>query len=474
MRETIKISLLFWILIHVLSSCEKKKSTISSDLVLNQKMTNKIDSIGNSHMSNGKLMGMSIAIAEEGKITYNKGFGFADSLKTKPITNKSVFLLASISKLMEAVLIMKLIEEDKLSMESTLYELLPEFPNTKQAKRINLRHLLTHSSGLPEYSAEIDSAFVKTKVDPTKEDYFSFFKKNKLLFEPGTNYSYCNSGYLLMGMIIEKVTGNSFQEEVNRIINDPSNLNLKLIAESVNNERTSTYFELNDSLLNPFKHWTWIKGDGGLTTTAKELAEFPFIWNNGTIITKQSYNQMIQPIELNDGMVSDYGLGVILGEFEGEPIIGHAGGHKTVKSMMVYFPKKNISIVVLVNTDNTSSNARKVFGEIALAVFNKEIPDLKKGELLNNKLKKYIGTYKSHSLKFENKITIKLDSLDSHLYYNWNNDKGEKLYNIDTDMFWVENWPLDRIAFEVDSIGQVIGLKEYYTGFYSLLRKKEN
>jgi CubicO group peptidase (beta-lactamase class C family) len=474
MREINKILLTFGTIFLIFSSCKKKESVIESDLILNQKIATKIDSIGADHISNGKLMGMSIAIVKEGKTIYENGFGFADSEKTKPITDKSIFLLASISKLIESVMIMKLVEEEKLSLDNTLYELLPEFPNTDQAMNINLRHLLTHTSGLPEYSAEIDSAFVKTKVNPTKEDYFSFFKKNRLLFEPGTNYSYCNSGYLLMGMIIEKVTGNSFQEEVNRIINRPSNLNLKLIAESVNNERTSAYFELNDTLLNPFEHWTWIKGDGGLTATAKELAEFPFIWKNGTIITKQSFNQMIQPIELIDGIVSDYGLGVILGEFEGEPIIGHAGGHKTVKSMMVYFPKKNISIVVLVNTDNTTSNARKIFGEIALAVLNKEIPNLKKDELASNDLKKYVGTYKSHSLKFEDKISIKFDSNDSHLYYNWDNEKGEKMFNIDKGMFWVKNWPLDRITFEFDSIGQVIGLKEYYTGFYSLLRKKEN
>ena len=117
---------------------------------------------------------------------------------------------------------MKLVEEKKLSLENTIEELLPDFPNTDQAKQINLKQLLDHTSGLKDYASVIDSIYMITRVDPTVQDYYNFFQYHPLDFEPSTHFNYSNSGYVLMAEIIEQVTGNSFEEELNRIINLPS------------------------------------------------------------------------------------------------------------------------------------------------------------------------------------------------------------------------------------------------------------
>ena len=107
----------------------------------------KIDSIGNHFIEGGKVLGFSIAVVQRGETIYNKGFGHVDTARTKPVTPDTRFLLASISKLVGTTLVMKLVEEGKLSLDDTLLELLPDFPNREMANGIKLHHLLSHTSG---------------------------------------------------------------------------------------------------------------------------------------------------------------------------------------------------------------------------------------------------------------------------------------------------------------------------------------
>ncbi|MGI9551567.1 MAG: serine hydrolase domain-containing protein [Aurantibacter sp.] len=433
----------------------------------------KIDSVGNHFINGGKVLGFSIAITQGDEILYNKSFGHVDTARTNPITNDTRFLLASISKLLGATMVMKLVEEEKLSLENTLYELLPDFPNLEIAKKIKLRHLLSHTSGLHEYSRFIDSVYVKTRVPPSKKDFYKVFKENPLIFESGTNYRYNNSGFLLMGMIVERVTGNPFEREIERIINKPTGLDFKLISESTSDPKMTKYYELHGSEMIPEPHWTWIKGDGGITATAKDLALFPFRWAQGEIISDSSYRHMVAPTLLKDSIYTGYGLGVRNGIFEGEQFIGHTGGHKTPKSVMPYFKENQMTIVVMVNTDNTTSHARKIFANVALVVLDKEYPDYTNKEIEDNNLARFEGRYEQPSYNEKNIARIEVNTKDGHLYYKYGGDVvGKKMYHIREGEFWIEDWPFDRVIFDSDSNGNVRALREYYYGFYVQLRKK--
>jgi CubicO group peptidase (beta-lactamase class C family) len=456
----------------ILCSACKIKTNKNGELINKWKQTeSRLDSIAEKILLDGKVNGFSIAILNQNDTIYNKGFGFTDSDGLKPVTTETKFLMASISKLVTAVVVMKLIEEDKLSLNQSLYEVFPEYPNPEQAKKISIKHLLNHTSGIPDYVVQIDSIFLIDKKEPTKSDIINFFKGKKLEFEPGTNYHYSNAGYKILSWIVEAITNTDFGNQVDRIINVPLNYNMKLIRESFTDPRTSSYFELQDSILNPSNHWLWIKGDGGLTTTAMELAHLSFDLASGKIITKESYQKMIQSTDLGQGLIADFGLGINIGEFDGEKMIGHAGGYKTVKSMLVYFPNRQICIVVLVNTDNTPSNARNIFGKIALAVLGKKRPNYIYKELVDAELEKFVGQYKAPGEN--NAIYINLDTNDIHLYYS--NDtltKGEKLFSLGAGRFWAQSLPLDLIVFDTKTNNEVIGLREYYTGQYVLSRKK--
>src|SRR5690606_12203998 len=117
------------------------------------------------------------------KVVYSRGFGFIDSMNTKLATAENYFLMASITKLVCAAMVVKLVEEQKLNLDQTLSELLPDFPNKEQATKVKLRHLLSHTSGLKDYAEVIDSVFMATGINPTKADFYNFFGTNISIFD---------------------------------------------------------------------------------------------------------------------------------------------------------------------------------------------------------------------------------------------------------------------------------------------------
>jgi CubicO group peptidase (beta-lactamase class C family) len=314
---------------------------------------------------------------------------------------------------------------------------------------------------------------VKTGVTPTQEDLNAFFQDRELFFEPGSNYSYCNSGFLLMGWIIERVTGNSLQNEIDRVINEPTGMKLRLIREAVNDPNMAPYWELKkDSNFIPYPHWTWIKGDGGITATTIMLAQFPRQWAHGKIISDSSFQEMITPIVLIDGVQTGYGIGVRNGEFYGEKIIGHTGGNKSTYAIMLYFPERDLSVAVCMNTDHTPVSVRNIFREFTRVVMGKDVPDLSSQEVPLEGFQKYVGIYYTFDYKNENAISIEVNSDHSRLNYCVNHE-CEPMIHTGNNKFCVNRWPYDLIEFHVDEEGKALAIKEYYSGFYAVLRKRK-
>ncbi|WP_431121190.1 serine hydrolase domain-containing protein [Flagellimonas flava] len=468
--RTLTIKLLYGLLVaSILGLTQCKPSPRLSNQDVDSTVT-QLDSLGQSILEGGGVVGFSIAIMKGTDTVYNRGFGFTDTTRTQPVTNSTRFKLASISKLIGSTLVMKLVEEGKLSLDQTLLELLPDYPNPEQAKKITLAHMISHTSGLPEYATEIDSTYVRTGVNPSKQDFYTFFKESDLIFEPGSNYSYCNSGFLLMGMIVERISKQRLQQEFDRVINKPAGMDLRLIEEAATLPDMSPYWEKKGDRFIPYPHWTWIKGDGGLTATSIELAHFPKQWSTGRFIDLASFQEMIKPRVLTDGIETGYGLGVRNGEFFGEKIIGHTGGHKSTYAIMVYFPERDTTFVVFINTDNTATSARKIFGQFAATYLGYTInPEAIPKQPLN-KAVDYLGTYKGYDAKIEESIEIKMGE-DGQLSYCMG-DTCYPMTHMGDHKFWIEKWPYDLVTFEVNDMGQALALKEYYTGFYALLRKR--
>lgn len=448
------------------------KSTPEDTNAVDNASLAKLDSLGQSIIKKGEVVGFSVAIMKGTDTLYNRGFGYVDTAKIKSVSNTTRFKIASISKLIGSTLVMKLVEEEKLSLNQTLLELLPDFPNSEQAKKITLAHMISHTSGLPEYATAIDSMYVGTGKNPTKKDFYSFFATNGLLFEPGTNYSYCNSGFLLMGMIVERITQRSLQQEFDRVINEPGDMGLKLIAEADSLPEMSPYWEKKGNSYIPYPHWPWIKGDGGLTATSIMLAQFPKQWSLGIFIDSVSYQKMVTPRILADGIQTGYGLGVRNGEFFGEKIIGHTGGHKSTYAIMVYFPERDLTFVVFTNTDSTPSNSRNIFAQFAAEYLGFSVtPDSFNKQILKNP-NNYTGDYIGFDSKIGGTIQIKKGE-DQNLLYCIEDTCYPMTY-LGNHKFWIAQWPYDYITFEVDDTGKALAIKEYFTGFYVMLRKRAN
>ena len=271
-------------------------------------------------------------------------------------------------------------------------------------------------------------------------------------------------------MIIERVTGKTFQEEIDRVINTPTGMDLKLIAEATSLPDMSPYWERKGSDFIAYPHWTWIKGDGGLTATSIMLAQFPKSWASGELIGNDLFDEMIKPRILNDGIVTGYGLGVRNGNFFGERIIGHTGGHKSTYSIMVFFPERDLTIVCFVNTDNTTSSARKVFGEFATTYLGLESSIKAIDNVQIDDVSKYLGEYGAYDEKIASRITIEQDESNQLVYCM--NDQCYPMIYLGDQKFWIEEWPYDFVTFQINDEGEVMAIKEYYTGFYSILRKK--
>ncbi len=470
--NSIKTNSIYLLLsILILIACQEEKRSIShnkSDLAY------KIDSIGEKFIAEAKVMGFSIAIVKKDSILYNNSFGYVDSLQKIPAGNDHYFLMASISKLVGSTIVMKLVEEGTLDLDDSLSFLLPDFPNQSQGEKIKLRHLISMTSGLKEYASRIDSVYVATGKSPTKEDYYEFFSANPLEFEPGSHYKYVNSGFVLMAMIVERATKKSFQSNIDRIINKPGGFDIQLISKRMKSPMMSKHFELNGGKISGRKHWPWIKGDGGMTNTALQLAQFPNQWMNGAIISQNSFKLMKAETYLGSGYYSEYGLGVKNGDFEGEVMFGHSGGDATTYSMMFHFPRISTTIVTMVNTNKTPANARQIFSEVALIALDKKKPDYRKNEVSEENLTDFVGGYLIPGDDVNKTAYIVQGNKSQSLYYTFdkNPENGERMYNLGKGVFWIEKWPFDRLRFARDSANNVVAVKEFYGGYMSRIRPK--
>ena len=141
------------LLLVVMLSCKENSSADRQEG--SDPTIHKLDSIGNSFVNSGQVLGLSVAIMKGSDTLYNQGFGYTDAGKNLPVTNETRFLMASVSKLIGSTMVMKLVDEGKLQLDQTLYELLPDYPNSEQGQKITLKHMLSHTSGLQDYAVEI-------------------------------------------------------------------------------------------------------------------------------------------------------------------------------------------------------------------------------------------------------------------------------------------------------------------------------
>jgi CubicO group peptidase (beta-lactamase class C family) len=338
-RSLITLLLLSFLFCITANANQRNDSTS----VLSKKLDEYIKSAVSVYKFNGAVL-----IARKGEVILQKGYGYKNfALKSLNDTN-SVFQIGSLTKSFTAAVILKLQEEGKLSVDDKLSKY---FPQVISADKITLRELLNHTSGLYNYVNDIaagDSAIVSRPM--SRQKVLDMFARKKLQFKPGKKYSYCNSDYYLLGMIIEKITGMRYDQAIRKWIFEPLGMkhsgfdyiNLKDPAKA------SGYVIISATKYTPNVQWdsTVSCAAGAIYSTTGDL----FKWNRAIatqrILSRGSWEQAFTP------GLGNYGYGWWIRSMFNRKCINHGGRLLGFMSSFTYYPDDDITIILLINFGN--------------------------------------------------------------------------------------------------------------------------
>jgi D-alanyl-D-alanine carboxypeptidase len=313
-----------------------------------------IDTFIETQMRKQQIPGLSLAVVRDGKLLFTRGYGLADVELNAAATPETVYQIQSITKTFTASAIMMLLKEGKLSLDDPVSKYLDGTPDTW--KDITIRRLLTHTSGIKDY---INEPYANLRIETTDEEVLRETAKRPLNFQPGERYAYCNTGYLLLGMIIRKTSGDSYGEFLRKRIFEPLGMsNTRVVSwRDIIPKRASGYL-LQDGKV--------ARGEfiaesilsypgGGLLSTVLDLAKYDAIWQSGQLLDESTIRQMWTTAQLNDGSRTGYGLGWGVGDLRGYRMIQHSGGHSTgFATKYALFPQRKLSVIVFTNQVNSS------------------------------------------------------------------------------------------------------------------------
>lgn len=314
-------------------------------------------------IADNQMAGLSAAILKDGEVIWTGGAGFADLENHVPATGDMVHRIASISKSMTAVATMQLIDEGKLTTDTTLRALVPDFPEKKWP--IKVEHLLTHTSGIRHYEGDSNTA----EHYPRLSKSLVRFQDSPLSFEPGTKYQYTTYGYTALGVMLEEADGSRFDRLMRKRIWEPAGMDHTDVEDPrfIVENRARPYMRGGrDRMFNAqYANISYKYPGGGIIATAGDLVRFAHAFYTHKLTTKESYELATTPYTLADGSVSNYGFGWGVGKSDkfGKQI-SHSGGQEGTSTLLVALPEQDIAVGVLSNVENTSDVVRPVLNAL--------------------------------------------------------------------------------------------------------------
>jgi len=358
----------------------------------------KVDSLLKYLFDNNKLMG-AVTISKAGKVVYEKSTGYSqlsgNNKKFSTIDTK--YRIGSITKMFTSVMIFQLIDEKKLSLDSDLSKFFPAIPN---ADKITIGNLLNHHSGLFNYTN--DSAYSHWDTFPkTEQEMLELFKNQKPNFQPGEKGEYSNTNYVLLGYIIERVTGDSYTNELKKRIVNKIGLGNTYCGHKtdVNNNEAYSFTPMNDNWVQSRETDMSIPGGAGsIVSTTGDLAKFIYALFTEKLISPESLKEMT-------AIKDNFGMGIYQLSFYYMQAFGHTGGIDGFISSLEYFPGDSVAVAFCSNGMNYSING--TLTGILSSYYDKPytFPSFKSIEIPVKKLNKYEGVYTSVVLNL--KVTIK-------------------------------------------------------------------
>lgn len=302
------------------------------------------------------VAGLAIAVVRGRDTLVMKGYGLADVENEIPVTPRTVFRIGSVTKQFTSAAVMRLVEQGKVGLDDEITKYFPDFPT--QGERILVRHLLNHTSGIPSYT-DVGPRFGRVaRLDLAHDSLLAIVRSDTLMFAPGTGFYYNNTGYFMLGMLLEKVTGRPYAQHLAETEFGPLGLagTTYCGTRPIIRRRAQGYEVANGQLVNAdYLSMELPYAAGSLCSTLGDLVTWTAALHGGRVVSPASFRQMTTPVRLDNGYRMTYGYGLSVDTVGGHRIVSHGGGINGFISQLNHYPDDSLTVVVLANTSPAPS-----------------------------------------------------------------------------------------------------------------------
>jgi CubicO group peptidase (beta-lactamase class C family) len=336
--------------------------------------------------------GATVLVARNGEVIFRKAYGMANLELDVPMKPEMVFEIGSITKQFTAVCILMLMEQGKLSLTDDITRFIKDYPT--QGHTITIHQLLIHTSGIKDFTS-VDDVMKKGRLDYSPAEIIDMFKNQPMDFAPGSKFQYNNSAYFLLGYIIEKASGMSYPEFLEKNIFQPLDMKNSYYGsqKKVIRNRAYGYQKDGDEFVNAeYVSMTNPYGAGAIMTNLDDLFKWNTALHECRLVSRESLDKAFTNYTLNNGDNIDYGYGWFLSRISGSPTYEHSGGIYGFRTFALYLPEEKVFVTMLSNRDDMGPGTLST--KIAAITIGKPFPEEKDTiHLAPDVLKKFAGTY---------------------------------------------------------------------------------
>jgi CubicO group peptidase (beta-lactamase class C family) len=351
--------------------------------------------------------GAAVIVVKDGQAVFRKGYGMANLELGVPIEPDMIFRIGSVTKQFTAVAVLMLAEQGKLSLSDEITRFLPDYPT--QGHKITVEHLLTHTSGVKSYT-ELPEFGQQMRKDLSLKELIDSFKDKPMDFAPGEGWHYSNSGFVLLGAIIEKASGQTYVDFVEKNIFAPLGMTHSFYdnTQRVIPRRVAGYGKISDGYVNAYYlSMNLPYAAGSLISSVDDLALWDAALYTEKLVKQESLRRAWTPFKLNNGKSTGYGYGWGISMLEGQRKIAHNGGINGFSCDTLRLPESHVYVAILTNRNTGTANLTK---KLALLAIGKEWRDPVAIKLPAATLDKYVGVYQLNE-KQEAVVTRENDAL---------------------------------------------------------------
>jgi len=402
--------------------------------------------------------GAAVLIAKDGQVLLRKAYGLANLELGVPLRPEMVFEIASVTKQFTAAAILLLQERGKLSVNDEITKYLPDYPTHGQ--KITIGHLLSHTSGIPEVTG-MPEWWPRHREDMKVQQIIDLFKDKPLQFSPGEKSSYSNSGYILLGAIVEKASGKSYEDFIEQEVFAPLGMNHSRyghLNEVVPGRVTGYDMEEDRYQVAEYLSLTQAYAAGALLSTVDDLALWADALSSEKLLKKASLERMTMTAKLPSGQETKAGYGLQISDEDGTRIVEHGGGLPGFNSYLLRIPGQRLTVIVLSNTFGHEPSLESLTYRITMKALGKPMEERKAIDLDLATLDDYTGTY-----RFNEKVSRTVSREGNKLFVRrTDGDKHEILATSPDDFFYQGLVSDGRIHFRRNSQGKTTGMDFLY------------